>query len=48
MDAIHLASAMSLGAPGEIVLVSADRELLDAAGREGMGTVDPSSGVNPL
>jgi predicted nucleic acid-binding protein len=44
MDALHLACAMSLGPPGETLMVSADLELLAAAGRDGMVVLNPAAG----
>lgn len=41
LDAIHLATALSLGADLG-VLVAYDRRLLDAAGAQGLATVSPS------
>lgn len=43
MDAVHLACALSLGPTRETVLVSADRELLEAGAAAGLGTLDPSA-----
>jgi hypothetical protein len=43
MDAVHLACALSLGPPGETVMVSADLELLAAAGRDGLMILNPAA-----
>ena len=43
MDALHLASALSLRTLGEVVMVSADVELLAAAAREGLATLNPAA-----
>ena len=45
MDAIHLASALSLGP--DTIMVSADKELLAASEKEGLATVNPNSVVQP-
>lgn len=42
MDALHLACALWLRAAGELVLVSADAELLAAANHEGLSTFNPA------
>jgi uncharacterized protein len=42
MDALHLASALSLRTAGEVVMVSADAELLAAAAKERLGTISPA------
>ena len=42
MDAIHLAAALSLQGSGEVVMISADAELLAAAVNEGLSTLNPS------
>jgi predicted nucleic acid-binding protein len=43
MDAVHLACALSLGSPSEIIMVSADLELLAAATRENLSVFNPAS-----
>ena len=43
MDALHLACALSLGPPGETVMVSTDLELLAAAGRDGLMVLNPAA-----
>lgn len=45
LDAVHVASALHLqGLLGfAVTFVAADRRLLDAAGKEGMGIVDPAA-----
>jgi predicted nucleic acid-binding protein len=42
MDALHLASALAILPLGEVVMVSADAELLAAAAREGIATLNPA------
>lgn len=39
MDALHLSSALELGAAGELSLASWDRELREAARREGLSLI---------
>jgi len=41
MDSLHLACALSLPRNDEIILVSSDLELLDAASKEGLPTLNP-------
>lgn len=41
MDSLHLACALSLRTFDETIMVSADLELLAAAGREGLPTLNP-------
>ena len=43
MDALHLSSALSLQPLGEIIMVSADSELLAASAREGLTTMNPAT-----
>lgn len=43
MDAVHLASALTLRPLGEVVMVSADAELVTAAAKEAMKTLDPAA-----
>lgn len=40
-DAIHLAAVLQLRGQGELVVVSADEELLAAVVREGLGVLNP-------
>lgn len=42
VDALHLASALSLKSDHTVLLVSSDAELLAAANAEGLATLDPS------
>jgi hypothetical protein len=42
MDALHLASALSLRELGDVVVVSADVELVAAAAREGLTVLNPA------
>jgi uncharacterized protein len=43
MDSIHLACALSLRSVDEVIIVSADMELLDAAIAEGLRTLNPAA-----
>lgn len=42
MDALHLACALSLRPADDVIVVSADAELLAAAGREGLAALNPA------
>jgi predicted nucleic acid-binding protein len=46
MDALHLAAALSLGAPTGVVMVSADAELLASAAAEGLATFNPAVAIS--
>jgi predicted nucleic acid-binding protein len=42
MDAVHLASALRLRAVDDVIMVSADLELLTAAAQEGLAVLNPA------